>query len=236
MEWFIPEAAKLGRRLLVRSNLLILLEDKYRHFMDVYTDNKVEVITSLPDYHDDRVNRQRGDNAFSRIIEAIRRLNERGYGREGSGLRLDVVHNPVGTFLPGSQKALEHEYKTRLAAGYGVEFNTLYCITNCPIGRFLEYLVRTDNFIDYMASLSDIFNPSALENVMCRSTISVGWDGTLFDCDFNQMLDMPVNYGLLDHIRHFDFNRLKNREIMISNHCLCCTAGTGSSCQGVLES
>lgn len=235
LEWFIHEASKLGRRLLVRSNLVILLEKEYRHFIDVYTENNVEVITSLPDYHAVRVDRQRGNDAFPLIIEAMQLLNEKGYGKEDSGLVLDIVYNPVGAYLPGSQKALEHEYKTRLAAEYNVVFNTLYCITNCPVGRFLEFLIRTENFDDYMTSLHNMFNPSALDHVMCRSTISIGWDGTLYDCDFNQMLDVRVNHGAPDHIRSFDYDVLKTRQIMTDNHCYCCTAGAGSSCQGALE-
>ncbi len=235
LEWFIPEAARLNRRLLVRSNLVILLEDKYKKFIDFYARHGVEVITSLPDYHSDRVERQRGSKTFMKIIEAIKLLNRKGYGEPDSGLLLDVVYNPVGTYLPGSQKALEMEYKNRLGREYGVTFNTLYCITNCPAGRFLEYLVRTENFDDYMTSLFHTFNPSAIQNLMCRTTLSVGWDGQLYDCDFNQMLSLPVNHGAPSHIRNFNYEKLNGREIVTNNHCYCCTAGAGSSCQGALE-
>lgn len=235
LPWFIEEVAKLDRRLLVRTNLTILREATYRHFMDIYTDHRVEVVTSLPDYHSDRTDRQRGQGAFDAVIEVMKELNGRGYGRDGSGLALDLVYNPAGAYLPGSQAALSREYKKQLADTYGVAFNQLFCLTNCPVGRYLEYLVRTDNYEDYMTDLINAFNWSAVGSVMCRRTLSVAWDGKLYDCDFNQMLAMPVNHGAPSHIDIFDFDRLKERQIVIANHCYACTAGAGSSCQGALE-
>ena len=232
LEWFLGEAGKLGKRIIVRSNLVILLDDAYAGFIDVYAKNGVEVITSLPGYHDDGTNRQRGSGVFSRIIQAMRLLNQKEYGRKESGLVLDIVHNPVGAYLPGAQKALEAEYKKRLFNEYGVVFNRLFCMTNMPVGRYLEYLLKSGNFEDYMADLCGAYNPLAAENVMCRSTVSVGWDGVLYDCDFNQMLGLRINHGMPDTIMDFNIEKLKSREIIIGNHCYGCTAGTGSSCQG----
>ena len=137
--------------------------------------------------------------------------------------------------MPGSQKSLESEYRRRLKDSYGVEFNNLYCITNMPLGRYLDYLMRSDNFYDYLTELNTNHNPAAVPNVMCRTTVSVGWDGRLYDCDFNQMLELPVSDREHDHISIFDEKSLKNRDIIISNHCYGCTAGAGSSCQGCIE-
>jgi radical SAM/Cys-rich protein len=232
LEWFLCEAGKLGKRLIVRSNLVILLEDAYAGFIDVYAENRVEVVTSLPDCHDDKTDRQRGSGVFARIILAMKLLNQKDYGRDGSGLVLDIVHNPVGAYLPGAQEALEDEYKKRLFDEHGVVFNRLFCITNMPVGRYLEYLLKSENFEDYMADLCGAYNPLAAENVMCRSIISVGWDGTLYDCDFNQMLGLRVNHGMPDTIMDFNIEKLRSRTIVTGNHCYGCTAGTGSSCQG----
>lgn len=235
LPWFIKEVSKLGRRLLVRTNLMILREPQYRRFLDLYTDHKVEVVTSLPDYHPERTDRQRGRGVFDAVIGVMKELNQRGYGQPDGKLVLDLVYNPVGAYLPGSQEALTQEYKKKLAEAYGVTFNQLFCLTNCPVGRYLEYLVRTDNYEDYMTDLINAFNWSAVSSVMCRHTLSVAWDGKLYDCDFNQMLSMPVNHGAPSHIDIFSFDQLKARQIVIANHCYACTAGAGSSCQGALE-
>ena len=240
LEWFIKEVTKLShgaaptqkKRLIVRSNLVILLADKFKHFIDLYAENGVEVVASMPHFNQGQTDVQRGDGVFDKLIRVIKLLNEKGYAQEGSKLQLNLVHNPVGSYLPGSQQDLEHEYKTHLKEGYDVTFNNLFAITNMPIGRYLEYLMRSENFEDYMQSLVNSYNPGAVDNVMCRSTISVDWQGTLFDCDFNQMLGMSVNHGTPNHINNFDLNKLDTREIVIANHCYGCTAGTGSSCQG----
>ncbi len=232
LEWFLRETSALGRRLIVRSNLAILTEPAFARFVDLYASLGVEVIGSVPDLTPARLERQRGHRVFERTIEAIRQVNARGYGREGSGLVLGLVHNPVGAYLPAPQQALEAEYHRRLVQEWGVEFNQLFSLTNCPIGRYLESLVRTDNLQDYMQTLSRAFNPVAAENVMCRTTLSVGWDGTLYDCDFNQMLSLPVANGACSHVLSFDSEQLRRRTIVIDNHCYACTAGAGSSCQG----
>jgi radical SAM/Cys-rich protein len=235
LPWFVREASKLGRRMLIRSNLLILLEERYRFFTDLYTEHQVEIVTSLPDVKAQRMDRQRGKGAFAGFIRMMQELNAKGYGQAGSGLVLDLVYNPVGAYLPGSQSALEHEYKKQLLKEYGITFNHLFCLTNCPVGRYLDYLIRSENYEDYMNELINAFNRSALNNVMCRSTLSVGWNGKLYDCDFNQMLDLTVNHGAPMHIDRFDFKKLKNRRIVTANHCYACTAGAGSSCQGALN-
>jgi radical SAM/Cys-rich protein len=232
LEWFIKEVSRLKRRLLVRSNFVILLEPGYRKFIDIYADNGVEVIGSLPHYLPEKTDQQRGSGVFANFIQVMKALNKKGYGQEGQNLILSLVHNPVGAFLPGAQADLEYEYKQRLLRQYGVVFTNLYTITNMPIGRYLEYLLKSENFYDYMEVLANAYNPCAVEKVMCRSTVSVSWEGILYDCDFNQVLGLPVNHGTPDHIDGFDPDLLASREIVISNHCFGCTAGTGSSCQG----
>jgi radical SAM/Cys-rich protein len=165
---------------------------------------------------------------------ALRRLNDLGYGNPGSGLVLDLVTNPVGAFLPAKQEALERDWKREMKQRYGVVFNNLYTITNMPIARFLDYLQESGNLERYMAKLANAFNPEAAQAVMCRYTLSVGWDGTLFDCDFNQMLSLPVNHGAPRTIFDFDPEKLAAREIVVGPHCFGCTAGQGSSCGGAV--
>jgi radical SAM/Cys-rich protein len=177
--------------------------------------------------------RQRGGGVFLKSIEALEQLNSVGYGKEGSGLLLDLVYNPVGAFLPGNQEALEKDFKKALMRDFNISFNHLFTITNLPISRYLEYLIASDNYEDYMEVLLEAFNPNAVKNVMCRNTLSVGWDGSLYDCDFNQMLNLKI--GLENnHISNFDEALLQTRDIIVSQHCYGCTAGSGSSCQGAV--
>ncbi|MCG6895176.1 MAG: arsenosugar biosynthesis radical SAM protein ArsS [Desulfobacteraceae bacterium] len=232
---FITAAASPDRRLIVRTNLTILLEDGFRDYIDLYARNGVELVASFPDTHAAKADRLRGKGSFERSVTVLRMLNERGYGREGTGLVLDLMHNAAGAYIPAPQSALEGQYRERLLNDHGVFFSRLFCLTNCPVGRYLEFLTRTDNLCDYMHELSRAYNPAAARNVMCRTTLSVGWDGTLYDCDFNQMLQLPVNHGAPSHIDAFDLEKLRNREIVVNNHCYACTAGAGSSCQGSLE-
>ena len=196
--WFLRECAALGRRLLVRSNLAILLEDEFRDLGDLYAELGVELVTSLPALDEEKTDRQRGHGVFGKVISAMRVLNERGYGRPETGLMLNVVHNPTGAYLPGCQRSLERQYRDVLEKRYGVFFTRLFCITNMPIGRYLGFLLRTENYEEYMETLVRSFNTAALANIMCRTTVSVGWDGTLYDCDFNQMLRIPINHGAPD--------------------------------------
>jgi len=230
--WFLEKCAALGRRLLVRTNGVVLLEEEYAFFLDLYTQHKVEVVVSFPHVDLKMTNRQRGEGVYSRLIEAVRRLNERGYGQPGSGLILNLVHNPSGAYLPGLQNSLENHYRQALREKHGIVFNQLFCITNMPIGRYLTYLKKTENYEEYMTALVNAFNPTTLNSVMCKSTLSIGWDGKLYDCDFNQMLGMTVNHGAPEHIETFDLNKLAKRRVVTGNHCYGCTAGAGSSCRG----
>ena len=236
LEWLIGELAGLKKRLIVRSNLVIMLEPEYRRFMEIFAAHQVELVGSLPDYHSERTDRQRGPGTFEGVIQVIRELNRMSYGVPGSGLTLNLVHNPAGAYLPGPQAALEAEYRRVLRDMHGIYFNTLFCLINCPVGRYLDYLKTSGNLADYMRTLRCAFNTSTVESVMCRTALSVGWDGRLYDCDFNQMLNLKVNSGAPDHIRDFDFDRLAGREVVVRSHCFACTAGAGSSCQGSLTS
>lgn len=231
---FIKDVAKLGRRLIVRSNLAILADGEYADYAEIYADNGVEIVASLPDCDEARADRQRGAGFFRNFIRVAERLNGMGYGKPGTGLLLNLVHNPVGAYLPASQKSLEQDYRSRLRNFHGIDFNILYCINNMPVGRYLDFLLASGNYDDYMQTLTEAFNPDTLKNVMCRTMVSVAWDGTLYDCDFNQMLGLPAGPEHSGHIGTFDMKRLVNRPIVLHNHCYGCTAGAGSSCQGSL--
>jgi radical SAM/Cys-rich protein len=235
LEWFITRAAPLTDRVIVRSNLQLLDRREYKHLPDFFAEHGVELVASLPAYTPARADKQRSPGSFETCVRVMRELNKRGYGRPGSGLALNLVHNPVGAYLPGSQTSLEREYRQRLESEWGVRFTTLFTLTNCPVGRYLEFLIRSGNFEPYMDTLIRSFNPAAVDNLMCRDTLSVAWDGRLYDCDFNQMLDMPVDSRAPSHIRDFDLQALRHRRIAVGNHCFSCTAGAGSSCQGALE-
>jgi len=234
LEWFMNELGALNKRIIVRSNLVILTVPKYAHFVDVFTKNKVEVAASLPYYNEAQTDLQRGNTVFKKSIKALNLLNDKGYGKEGSGLVLDLVHNPVGAYLPGNQTTLEKLYKQKLKQDFNIDFNHLFCITNLPISRYLEYLIESENYEDYMEELVNAFNPHAVDNVMCKNTISVGWDGQLYDCDFNQMLELPLGFNAPTHIDNYKETLINNRRIVLNNHCYGCTAGAGSSCQGTI--
>jgi radical SAM/Cys-rich protein len=194
----------------------------------------VEIVASLPYFAAPQTDAQRGDGAFEKSITALRMLNALGYGRPGSGLELNFVYNPVGAFLPPKQEEIEARFKRELARRHGIIFNRLFTITNLPISRFLEFLLETGNYESYMQRLANAFNPAAAQGVMCRTFVSVGWDGTLYDCDFNQMLELPATPSAPRHIRDFDAARLRERRIVTGNHCYGCTAGAGSSCRGAV--
>ncbi|MBC8046870.1 MAG: arsenosugar biosynthesis radical SAM protein ArsS [Fimbriimonadaceae bacterium] len=231
--WFVEEISKLGRKTMVRCNLTIIMANKkYHDLPEFFAQHKVEVISSLPFYNKSRTDAQRGDGVFEDSIAALKKLNAVGYGREGSGLILNLVYNPSGAFLPGSQIILENQFKKELKRLYDIEFNSLFCITNMPISRFLDYLIESGNYESYMQKLIEAFNPVAAENVMCRNTISIGWDGNIYDCDFNQMLGLKVNGGAPNHIKDWDLDKLNSRDIVLNQHCYGCTAGSGSSCGG----
>jgi len=231
--WFVSEAAKIGvEDFIVRSNLTILRANKkYYDLPYFFKDHHIHVVSSLPYYKKEKTDRQRGEGVFSQSIKALVELNKVGYGKPDSGLQLDLVYNPSGAFLPANQFALENDFKKALKKEFDIDFNQLFTITNLPISRFLEYLIASENYEAYMHRLVEAFNPAAVANVMCTNTLSVGWDGSLYDCDFNQMLDLKVA-SPVQHIKDFDLNSLQRREICVSQHCYGCTAGAGSSCQG----
>jgi len=232
--YFVREARKLGvEEIIVRSNLTIILANpKYHDLPEFFKENGVRVVSSLPFYNADKTDRQRGEGVFTKSIEALQMLKEVGYGQPGSGLMLDLVYNPSGAFLPAEQVALERDFKKELKEHYDIEFNSLFTITNIPISRFLEYLIDSENYEDYMDSLVTAYNPMAVSGVMCRNTISVDYDGHLYDCDFNQMLGLKVDAPGSQHIKEFNASSLKARNIVVNQHCFGCTAGAGSSCQG----
>ncbi len=232
--WLVEQARGLGRHVMDRCNLSVLLLPSQADLAEFLAKYEVEVIASLPYYRSSQTDAQRGDGVFEKSIRALRLLNKLGYGVEGSGLTLNLVHNPVGAFLPPKEEAIEAQFRRELARRHGVVFNHLYTITNMPISRFLEFLVESGNYEGYMERLANAFNPAAAAGVMCRYTISIGWDGTLYDCDFNQMLDLPVSHGAPRHIRDFDPLQLHTRRIVTGNHCYGCTAGAGSSCGGAV--
>ena len=232
--WFVEEIKQLGKHVIVRCNLTIILANKkYNDLPSFYKQHKIEVVSSLPFYTQDRTDRQRGDGVFEESIKALQMLNEVGYGKEATELILNLVYNPAGAFLPPSQSSLEKEYKKVLRDKYNIEFNNLFTITNLPISRFLDYLLTSGNYETYMQKLVAAYNPAAAFNVMCRNTISVGWDGYLYDCDFNQMLELKVNCNSR-HIGEFNNKELNNRNIVVGQHCYGCTAGSGSSCGGAI--
>ena len=232
--WFIEGIRAIDSeiKIIVRCNLTIILANKkYHDLPEFFKQHRIEVVSSLPFYTASRTDSQRGNGVFEDSIKALQMLNAVGYGQEGSDLTLNLVYNPAGAFLPSGQDGLEKEFKKALKTKYGIHFNSLFCITNIPISRFLDYLLVSGNYGEYMEKLVNAFNPTAASNVMCRNTLSIGWDGFLFDCDFNQMLDLKV-LGKSQHLREFDMSELTNRKISINQHCYGCTAGAGSSCGG----
>lgn len=232
--FLVTEARRLKRKVIDRCNLTILFVPGQEQLAEFLASNEVEVVASLPYYLADRTDSQRGQGVFEQSIAGLRLLNRLGYGGDNTGLTLNLVYNPTGAFLPPAQAAMESEYKRELGNRYGIVFNRLYTITNMPIARFRHFLERTGNLDKYMSRLASSFNPAAAASVMCRSLVSVGYEGNLYDCDFNQMLGLPVSRGVPQHIRDFDAFLLARRTIVTGDHCLGCTAGAGSSCGGAV--
>jgi radical SAM/Cys-rich protein len=230
--WLVEQARSLERHVMDRCNLSVLLLPAQADLAEFLAAHQVEIVASLPYYKVQQTDAQRGDGVFKKSIEGLQRLNQLGYGRPNSGLVLNLVYNPVGAFLPPKQDAIESQFRKELHKHHGIEFNRLYTITNMPISRFLEFLVESGNYDGYMERLANAFNPAAAAGVMCRYTLSVAWDGTLYDCDFNQMLNLPVDQRAPGHIRDFNPMALNDRSIVTGNHCYGCTAGPGSSCVG----
>ena len=233
--WFVEEASKLGvKDFIVRSNLTIIVANKkYHDLPEFFKKHNVHVVSSMPHWTKGKTDKQRGEGVFNKSIEALKMLNEVGFGIPESNLKLDLVYNPSGAFLPGDQLSLEKEFKKALLDDFDIHFHSLFAITNLPISRFLDYLIASDNYEDYMYALVDAYNPAAVANVMCTNTLSVSWDGWLYDCDFNQMLDLKLA-SKVKHISEYNEELLKNRNVVISQHCYGCTAGAGSSCQGTV--
>jgi radical SAM/Cys-rich protein len=232
--WFVEEAAKAGiQDFIVRSNLTIIRANKkYNDLPQFFKKHNVHVISSMPHYTRGKTDKQRGDGVFDKSIKALQELNAVGYGLPGGDLRLDLVYNPSGAYLPGDQAAMERDFKKALREDFAIQFHHLFAITNLPISRFLDYLIASENYEDYMYALVEAYNPAAVEKVMCTNTISVSWDGWLYDCDFNQMLELPIESQAPQTIHEFDGARLAKRRIATARHCFGCTAGAGSSCQG----
>lgn len=230
--WFVDEVSKLGKHIIVRSNLTILDTRKFEDLPQFMADRGVEITCSLPFYNKRRTDAQRGEGTYDKSMKVLKILNEIGYGKEDTDLELNLVYNPVGAFLPGDQESMKQQYKERLWEDHGIVFDDLFTITNLPISRYLNFLVTTGNLDEYMEKLVTNFNPAAAKGVMCRNTISIGWDGTLYDCDFNQMLKMETEDGSPQHIKDWDLDALNDREIITNQHCYGCTAGAGSSCGG----
>jgi len=228
----VVRARAAGKSVLDRCNLTVLLLPNYADLVGFFAEHRVELVCSLPHYRRGQTDAQRGEGVYEESIEALRRLNAAGYGDPDSGLVLDLVMNPVGAFLPGSQTALDRDWKAQLARTHGIRFNRLFTIANMPIARFLEWLEASGRLEEYLERLVEAFNPAAAAAVMCRSTLSVGWDGRLYDCDFNQMLELEIAEPAPRTIFDFDTAALRRRAIRVGPHCFGCTAGAGSSCGG----
>lgn len=232
--YFVTELKKLNKKIIDRCNLTVLFEKGQEDTASFLAKNNIEVVSSLPCYSKENVEKQRGKGVFDKSIKALIKLNELGYGKENSGLVLNLVYNPGGAFLPPSQEKLQADYKKELFDLFGIEFNQLFAITNMPIKRFLWDLERQNKLNEYMDLLIQSFNPSAATEVMCRDLISVGWDGQLYDCDFNQMLELPLkNQKTIHNLRNV--TEIQELPIKFANHCFGCTAGSGSSCGGELS-
>jgi radical SAM/Cys-rich protein len=228
----VERARGMGRHVMDRCNLTITLLPNYAYLPEFLARHQVEIVASLPSYAEKQTDAQRGEGVFSDSIRALQRLNELGYGQEGSGLVLNLVTNPTGAFMPGNQASLEKDWKRQLKRRYGIEFSNLYTITNMPISRYLEFLQRSGNLESYMEKLVTAFNPATVDGLMCRMMISVGWDGRLYDCDFNQMLEMGIEAEAGESIVEANLERIMTRRIAVGAHCYGCTAGGGSSCGG----
>lgn len=225
----VSRARRAGCRIIVRSNLTIFSEKGMEELPEFYRDNQVDIVASVPCYLEANVDAVRGEGAFKKTMRALERLNKLGYGNGTSERSLSLVYNPSGPFLPPPQKALEADYRRELRTRFGITFTSLYTFANMPIGRFRDFLVKSGQLERYMGTLREAFNPEVLDGLMCRHMISVGWDGMLYDCDFNQMLGLSMHADSPQHVRDFDHERLSRRTITLGEHCYGCTAGQGST-------
>jgi radical SAM/Cys-rich protein len=231
-EYLVENLHRLGVHVRSRSNLTVLLEPGKEHLPEFLAAHRVELICSLPYYQQEMVDRVRGPGAFKKSLEALRRLNRLGYGQAGSDLELHLMYNPGGAFFPPAQKPLEELFRRELAQRHEIHFHRLFTLLNMPIGRFQDYLRKSSNYDSYMGKLLSSFNPATVSGLMCRSLISVSWDGRLYDCDFHQALNLPLIPGLPQTLGEFDLETLATRPIRLEEHCYGCTAGSGSSCGG----
>ncbi len=231
----VSAARKLGKRVIDRCNLTILLAPGFQDLSKFLAEHQVEIVASLPCYLQENTDAQRGNGAFQKSIDALQRLNSLGYGTPDSALKLTLVYNPVGFSLPPDQSELEAAYQRELKTRFDIQFTNLITITNMPISRFLSELIQQEQFEEYMERLVSAFNPDTVSGLMCRSILSVDWEGYLYDCDFNQMLNLPITVSERRHIRDFNYHDLVDRNINSSQHCYGCTAGAGSSCGGAIQ-
>jgi radical SAM/Cys-rich protein len=230
---FVKALRKEKHQVQVRTNLTVLLEPGMEKVPELFQEHKIRLVASMPCYLEENVCAQRGEGVYEKSIEAIKRLNALGYG-SNPDLPLNLVYNPGGPFLPPLQSALEEDYRHELGSRFGITFTRLLTITNMPLGRYRMQLHRQNQERNYIDLLRKSFNPKTVEGLMCRHQLSVGWEGTLYDCDFNLALRLPVDHGVPDHIRSFDLTDLTKRRIVTGDHCFGCTAGSGSSCRGAL--
>ncbi|MBI9079332.1 MAG: arsenosugar biosynthesis radical SAM protein ArsS [Pseudodesulfovibrio sp.] len=232
---FVLKLKADGYSIQVRTNLSAMMEPGLTDYPEFFAENEIGLVASMPCYLEENVSKMRGSQCFSRSVSVLRHLNELGYGVKES-LTLDLVFNPaVGPNLPPSQAALEKDYKREMQTRYGIVFNRLLTITNVPIGRYLDELKANGQDRQYMELLTDSFNPATVDGLMCRHQVNIGWDGTLYDCDFNQALGLPVNHGAPGRIEDFDLKQMVHRQVVTGRHCFACTAGAGSSCGGAIE-
>ncbi|HET7392710.1 MAG TPA: arsenosugar biosynthesis radical SAM (seleno)protein ArsS [Candidatus Binatia bacterium] len=235
-DYLVESAVRLGRHVMDRCNLTVIFEPGKDYLPEFFKKHQVELVCSLPCYSQENVDKQRGKGTFDASIRALQSLNEIGYGQADSELVLNLVYNPVGPHLPPPQQKLEQDYKRILAENFGIAFNHLYCLTNMPITRYATHLKLRGEYNHYLELLANNFNGATLDQVMCRNLISIGWEGSVYDCDFNQMLDLPIRdrTGKRLHIGSLSIEQVRNHTITVGNHCYACTAGAGSSCGGTL--
>lgn len=235
-DYLVESAVGLGRHVMDRCNLTVIFEPGKDYLPEFFKKHQVELVCSLPCYSQENVDKQRGKGTFDSSIRALQRLNDIGYGQADGNLILNLVYNPVGPHLPPPQEKLEQDYKRILAENFGIAFNHLYCLTNMPITRYATHLKLRGEYDCYLELLANNFNGATLDQVMCRNLISVGWEGLIYDCDFNQMLNLPIRdrAGKPLHISSLSIEQVRNHAITVGNHCYACTAGAGSSCGGTL--
>lgn len=235
-DYLVESAVGLGRHVMDRCNLTVIFEPGKDYLPEFFKKHQVELVCSLPCYSQENVDKQRGKGTFDSSIRALQRLNDIGYGQADGNLILNLVYNPVGPHLPPPQEKLEQDYKRILVENFGIAFNHLYCLTNMPITRYATHLKLRGEYDCYLELLANNFNGATLDQVMCRNLISVGWEGLIYDCDFNQMLNLPIRdrAGKPLHISSLSIEQVRNHAITVGNHCYACTAGAGSSCGGTL--